>query len=102
MVGGCDRRCRDDAVIKVIQNTLSIVHQFGVKHYAIYSIFHEFKSTSVSSSVAEFRNPGNLSDTWRRHWKVVEVELCLSAAAAAAAAVEKSVRREIYIVNAAV
>ena len=98
MVGGCDRRCRDDAVIKVIQNTPSIVHQFGVKHYAIYSIFHEFKSTRVSSSVAEFCNPGNLSDTRRRHWKVVEVELCLSAAPAA----EKSVRREIYIVNATV
>ena len=98
MVGGCDRRRRDDAVIEVIQNTSSIVHQFGVKHYAIYSIFHEFKSTSVSSSVAEFRNPGNLSDTRRRHWKVVEIKLCLSAAAA----VEKSVRREIYIVNATV
>lgn len=90
MVGGCDRRRRDDAVIEVIQNISSIVHQFGVKHYAIYSIFHEFKSTRVPSSVAEFRNPGNLSDTWRRrYWKVVEVELCWFAGSAPAPAAEK-------------
>jgi hypothetical protein len=74
-----------------------------VKHYAIYTIFHEFKSTRVSSAIPEFCNPGNLSDTRRRrrrrrHRKVVEVELCVFAIAA-----KKSVRRgEIYIVNTAV